>query len=120
MTKDESMVMLRRELCWSYKDVASLKLLNAQPGRKSKLTEESKRALKRLFWPDYMLYDHFHAKFKARVASQLGKKELQTELAVFQEEKCGSQKTLREVTLCLKKSCRPYQRSTEQEILKVV
>ena len=93
---DESITMLRRELCWSFSDVGSLRLNSVQKGKKSNISSEAKSALKKLFWPDYMLYNHFLAKLKARLKSELGKAELESEVLSLKSENdrvlrlCGS------------------------------
>jgi hypothetical protein len=64
---EESMVLLRDALCWTYEEVSYLKLNARQEGRKSQLSEKARAALKDWLWGDYMLYDHFRANFQMKL-----------------------------------------------------
>ena len=68
---DESLVLLKHLLCWDYSDLTSLKLNHRKQESKSVISAEAREALKEWLWGDYMLYDHFAAKFE-RELTELG------------------------------------------------
>jgi len=62
---NESLVFLKHLLCASWKSISLLainKSLAKQP-----LSEESKKKLKHLLKPEYMLFNHFYAKMKLKI-----------------------------------------------------
>ena len=67
---EESIVMLRRALCWTQEDMSYLKLnARQQGGNKSPpLSEAARRALREWLRADFMLYEHFRKKLDDLVA----------------------------------------------------
>ena len=63
---EDSIILMRNELCWTYEDVANFKLNAKDPSKKSKLTDEARKHLKQYLWPDYLLYNHFIKIFKEK------------------------------------------------------
>ncbi|CAL8350063.1 unnamed protein product [Lota lota] len=85
---DESMVLLRRALCWSLDDVASFKL--------NSRSEESRRppppphvAHKVTAWNalDWRLYVHFNATFWRRVDAEVGREEMAREVGRLRQRR---------------------------------
>ncbi|ESO99994.1 hypothetical protein LOTGIDRAFT_158219 [Lottia gigantea] len=61
---DESLIMLRRKLCWSLKDVLYLKQNSAsKPKKKIVLTESDRNRLEEFQFADVMIYNHFQTRF---------------------------------------------------------
>ena len=56
---EESIVLLRDELCWDYKDVVNFKLNSKEASKKSSLSDKARQALREWLWADQLLYDHF-------------------------------------------------------------
>ena len=79
---DESMILLMEELCWSYQDVANFKLNVRKESKKTTLTPEARAALQEYLASDFLLYDHFKAKFEARVI-QFGLQSMSRELSIL-------------------------------------
>lgn len=66
---DESMVLLQDLLCWELEDLTYLKQNERKAEKKSKITRKTREILTKWLWADYMLYNHFKAKFEQRVRS---------------------------------------------------
>ncbi len=79
---EESMVLLRNLLCWTYADVTFLRL-NVQ-SIKSTLSEKARRSLRSWLQADYALYDHFARKFDAAV-DEFGRDQMRQELAILSD-----------------------------------
>ena len=79
---EESVVLLRNALCWTYKDVSYLKLNARQEGKKSALSEKARRALEEWLKSDYELYNHFREKFEKEVA-KMGASKMATERQIL-------------------------------------
>ena len=56
---DESMVLLKHELCWSYEDLASFKLNVHEESSKSVISKEAREKLRAWLDPSYKLYEYF-------------------------------------------------------------
>lgn len=80
---DESMVLLKDLLCWDYRDVTYFKLNAKKPEAKSVISDEARAKLKQWLKSDYLLYNHFLAKFEKKVAS-FGVKKMKQEVKVLQ------------------------------------
>lgn len=52
---------------WSEEDITYVKQMERIGSLKSNLTAESRKILKEWLWADYMLYDYFVAKLKAKI-----------------------------------------------------
>ena len=66
---EESIILLKDLLCWDYSDMTSL-LLNAHnPRTKSKISAIARQELQHWMHADYQLYNHFKAKFDAKLGS---------------------------------------------------
>ena len=59
---NESLVLLKEELCWEVDDLTSFKLNGRQDKVKENLNKETRRQLKEFLKADYQLYNHFHKK----------------------------------------------------------
>lgn len=79
---DQSMVLLKNLLCWDYRDVTSLKLNARKASSKSQLSSKAKSELKRWLWGDYVLYNHFRAKFEQKVDT-FGRQRMQHEMEIL-------------------------------------
>ena len=90
---DESMVLLKELLCWDFEDLSSLKLNVHAENSKSKVSEEGKGKLKEWLSSDFLLYEHFKAKFKAKL-SAYGSEKMAQEVELLRawnkraEERC--------------------------------
>ena len=56
---EDSIILMKNELRWTYEDVVNFKLNEKDPSKKSTLTDEARMHLKQYLWPDYLLYNHF-------------------------------------------------------------
>ena len=64
---DESLILLQDLLCWDIKDLTYLKLNERIPSAKSKMTQQTRKLLKKWLWADYILYDHFKRKIQDKL-----------------------------------------------------
>ena len=64
---DESLIALQEDICWPTEDLTSLKLNERIEGKKTKMTDETRKIMRKWLWADYLLYDHFREKFDERV-----------------------------------------------------
>ena len=62
----DSIVLMKNELCWTYQDVVGFPLNSKDPTKKSKLSDEARKRLKQYLWPDYLLYNHFKKIFNEK------------------------------------------------------
>lgn len=83
---DESLVLLKRILCWDYEDILYFKL-NERPDKKkrSNLTEEVKRDIKSWNKADFLLYERFNKTLWDKI-EKIGP-EFYQELKTFREKK---------------------------------
>ena len=79
---DESMVLLKNLLCWSYEEMTYLKLNSLKKEMKSQISPEARAALKEWLWGDYLLYDHFKKKFEATI-NEFGRDKLEQEMRIL-------------------------------------
>ena len=77
----ESLVLLRRLMCWSVKDIIYNRVNNGFYDRLSAATEENINIHKNISRIDYLLYDHFNATFWSKVGHQ--GKDFFDEVAMF-------------------------------------
>ncbi|CAG2168370.1 unnamed protein product, partial [Oppiella nova] len=96
---DESLVLLRHELCWTIRDVISFKL-NARKQQKSiESINKNIHKILRLNRADHMLYNHFYKVFEKKV-QDFGFERMKSELKLLKEEtnylydECVDQNTL--------------------------
>ena len=75
---DESLVLMRHQLCWDLEDMISLKL-NARKAQQSRIDETTRDELKKLLAADYTLYNHFLEIFDRKV-QQFGKQRMEEEV----------------------------------------
>ena len=66
---DESMVLLQELLCWDLEEFTYLKQNERIEDKKSKITPRAREILTKWLWADYMLYNHYKAKFEERVSA---------------------------------------------------
>ena len=66
---DESLVLLRRLMCWATDDVAFLPKNARFESRRAELSERQRAALEELLEPDVTLYRHFRRRLAERVAA---------------------------------------------------
>jgi len=79
---DESMILLKNKLCWDYQDVINFKLNARKESRKTSLSPEARAALKEYLSADYLLYDHFKARFDTEI-DKFGLPQLSHELTIL-------------------------------------
>ena len=79
---DESIILLKDFLCWSYEDMTNFKLNAKKEGTKSVISSQARKVLKEWLKADYMLYDHFNKKFQERL-SEFGEKRMAQELRIM-------------------------------------
>ncbi|NWU97574.1 G3ST2 sulfotransferase, partial [Upupa epops] len=77
---DESMVLLKRILCWDLDDVVYFKLNSRSQDTIQTLTPESKEQIKAWCSLDWKLYLHFNQTFWRRIEEIIGLKELEKEV----------------------------------------
>ena len=81
---DESIVLLKNELCWEVDDVRSFHLNGRKQQIKSKLDETTKSLLRDYLKSDYLLYNHFLKIFNTKVRA-VGKYRMSIEVAALKE-----------------------------------
>ena len=66
---DESLVLLKRELCWDLDDIVYVKLNQRRNGDKVKKTHKKnlEDAIRRWNWADVLLYQHFNRTFWKKI-----------------------------------------------------
>ncbi|XP_060571758.1 galactose-3-O-sulfotransferase 2-like [Ruditapes philippinarum] len=60
---DESLIILKRKLCWNFKDILYMRKNKAYKTFDFQLSFEDKILLKEWAMADHLLYEHFHQKF---------------------------------------------------------
>uniref|UniRef100_A0A8C6U4X9 Galactose-3-O-sulfotransferase 2 n=1 Tax=Neogobius melanostomus TaxID=47308 RepID=A0A8C6U4X9_9GOBI len=89
---EESMVLLRRSLCWSLEDVASFKLNSRSDRTRRKLSPETADKIKKWNALDWRIYLHFNATFWQKLDTVIGRQQLEeevSELRALQAELAG-------------------------------
>jgi len=64
---DDSIILLKNELCWTYEDVINLKLNSKSLSKKSTISIKAKQNIREWLWADYMLYDYFKDRFMTKL-----------------------------------------------------
>ena len=59
---NESLVLLKHKLCWSYEDLATFKLNVHEETSKTVISKEAREKLRAWLDPSYKLYEHFKVK----------------------------------------------------------
>ena len=67
---DKSLLLLQKLTCWPLNSFTYLSLNQRKESFKNNITPESREVLKRWLFPDYMLYDYFREKFKAKLEKE--------------------------------------------------
>ncbi|CAC5414587.1 GAL3ST1 [Mytilus coruscus] len=69
---DESLVLLKRYLCWDMKDIVYVPLNILSRHRDEKVVIEGKDLdnLKKYNWPDFILYEYFKSNFVRRISEE--------------------------------------------------
>lgn len=67
---NESLVLLKRTLSWSFKDILYINLSNKHKHRKYNLTPAQKENFRKTRLADFMLYEHFVRIFRQKVAAE--------------------------------------------------
>ncbi|XP_076033026.1 galactosylceramide sulfotransferase-like [Oratosquilla oratoria] len=76
---DESLVLLKNLLCWTWEDVVVLKVNARKKDFKTEINPKLRKLMKSKLEIDYLLYDHFYAKFDDLV-DQFGRDRMAREL----------------------------------------
>ena len=91
---EESLILMKNELCWDYTELTSLKLNGRVNDVKTKLNATTRSLLKEFLQNDYLVYNHFYKIFEDKV-EQFGHDRMQHELRNLYDEniiiskKCG-------------------------------
>ena len=80
----ESLVLLRKDLCWGVEDVTSFPLNGRKEEFKTKLSETAKSLLRDYLKSDYLLYNHFLKVFKEKV-EKFGMSRMESEVATLKK-----------------------------------
>lgn len=80
---DESVILLRHELCWSMEDVLSFKL-NTR-AKTTPVSPSTAEKIKRWNALDWRIYVHFNATFWKKVDSVVGRERMEEELAELRQ-----------------------------------
>eukprot|EP00795_Rhopilema_esculentum_P007153 gene7153-12809_t len=67
---DESLVLIKRMLCWETEDIIYIKHRVRNPAFKNKVTEKQKEKIRKWNLADVMLYDHFNQTFWEKIKQQ--------------------------------------------------
>ena len=69
---DESLVLLKRYLCWDMKDIVyvPLNILSRQRDEKVVIEGQDLDNLKKYNWPDFILYEYFKSNFERRIIEE--------------------------------------------------
>jgi len=78
----ESLVLLKRQLCWSYKDLSSPAVKNMNAKKKRVHEENVLQTLKKMLRKHYDLYNHFYQKFDRKVR-EFGQDKMKKELKLL-------------------------------------
>ncbi|XP_023321017.1 galactosylceramide sulfotransferase [Eurytemora carolleeae] len=88
----ESMILMKNELCWDYRDVINMKLNARQELKKTSLSPKAREALEKYLSQDYLVYNHFKKIFEKKV-EMFGKEKMEKELNILDH----ANKNIREV-----------------------
>ena len=67
---EESVVLLKRLLCWEFDDILHIKTMERQDKEKAELSSQLKENIRRWNKADVLLYDHFHRIFWQKIKMQ--------------------------------------------------
>lgn len=90
---DESMILLKRALCWSLDDVVSFKLNSRSERTRHTLSPHTADKIRSWNALDWRLYLHFNATFWQRVDTTVGREEMRWAVARLQERRAQLAKT---------------------------
>ncbi|XP_076043717.1 galactosylceramide sulfotransferase-like [Oratosquilla oratoria] len=82
---DESLVLLKNLLCWSFEDVVALKLNARNSNWKTDLNSDLISMLRLKLEPDFFLYNHFRKKFD-NIVEQFGYDRMTKELTELRQK----------------------------------
>ena len=80
----QSLVLLKKELCWDTQDLTSFQLNGRKKESKSELNQTTRGLLKDYLKSDYMLYDHFYQIFHSKL-EKFGKARMASEVSALEE-----------------------------------
>ena len=80
---EESLILLKKLLCWDVNDVRYFKLNVRLEDARSQMTEATKAKLRQWLWADYALYNHFRHKLDQLIADY-GHSLMRTEVEALQ------------------------------------
>ncbi|TRY61264.1 hypothetical protein TCAL_07456 [Tigriopus californicus] len=64
---DESLVLLSDLLCWPIDELSYLKQNERITTKKTNITQETRKIMRKWLWADYMLYDYFKAELNTKL-----------------------------------------------------
>ncbi|XP_018415855.1 PREDICTED: galactose-3-O-sulfotransferase 2-like [Nanorana parkeri] len=89
---DESLILLKDALCWSFDDILSIPLNRRSNTTKKALSLETQEKVKRWNSLDWQLYVYFNNSFWKRV-EEFGRKRMQREVKILQRKRLEIEKT---------------------------
>ncbi|CAB1348149.1 unnamed protein product, partial [Coregonus sp. 'balchen'] len=90
---DESMILLKRALCWSLDDVVSFKLNSRSERARHMLSPHTADKIRAWNGLDWRLYLHFNATFWRHVDTTVGREAMRREVTRLQERRAELAKT---------------------------
>lgn len=82
---EESMILLRRALCWSLEDVASFRLNSRSEKTRRSLSPGTAEKIKQWNALDWRIYLHFNATFWQKVDTMIGRENMKREVSKLRE-----------------------------------
>ncbi|XP_037630151.1 galactose-3-O-sulfotransferase 2 isoform X2 [Sebastes umbrosus] len=82
---DESMILLKHDLCWSLEDVVSFKLNSRSERSRQPLLPNTAEKIKRWNALDWMIYLHFNTTFWHKVDRLIGREQMKREVSQLRE-----------------------------------
>ncbi|KAE8295692.1 Galactose-3-O-sulfotransferase 2 [Larimichthys crocea] len=82
---DESMILLKHSLCWSFEDVVSFKLNSRSEQTRHTLLPDTAEKVKRWNALDWRIYLHFNTTFWHKVNSLVGQEQMKKEVSQLKE-----------------------------------
>ncbi|CAN9511185.1 unnamed protein product [Ophioblennius macclurei] len=82
---EESMILLRRALCWSLEDVASFRVNSRNDKSRLSLSPETGEKIKKWNALDWRIYLHFNATFWQKVDTLVGRENMKREVSELRE-----------------------------------
>nr|DBA25862.1 TPA: hypothetical protein GDO54_010204 [Pyxicephalus adspersus] len=99
---DESLILLKEALCWSFDDILSFPLNRRSNTTMKTLTFQTQEKIKRWNSLDWQLYVHFNNSFWKRV-DEFGRERMQREVRILQRKRAENEK------MCLQGEVAPSQ-----------